>query len=196
MKHCRILLAVVASLILFVGSENVYAADGVSEEPEVYYSVDIEDPALENATLISTNSYIENDRQITETVYALPDGNTITDVLETSAVAPMSSSGSDTATRTRTISNWGTITITASFTWYTSGNFSYVKCSSMTASNSMKSNVAVSNWETSYTSDYVSIGKAKAQVDYHFYQTDMPTQYTKGTFKITCTDNGTISDNN
>lgn len=196
MKHSRILLAAVSLLILFAGSEHVYAGDGVTEMSEVYYSVDIEDPALEDATLISTNSYIENDRQITETVYILPDGNTITDVLETSAVAQMSSSGSDTATRTRTITNWGTITITASFTWYTSGNFSYVKCSSMTASYSMKSNVTRNNWETSYTSDYVSIGKAKAQVDYHFYQTDMPTQYTKGTFKITCTDSGTISDNN
>lgn len=80
MKHSRILLAAVSLLILFAGSEHVYAGDGVTEMSEVYYSVDIEDPALEDATLISTNSYIENDRQITETVYILPDGNTITDV--------------------------------------------------------------------------------------------------------------------
>lgn len=177
-------------------STDVYAAESISETSKVYYSIDVDDEALENATLISKTSYIANDRQITETVYLLPDGTIITDRLDVSAVAVTSPSGSDKATRSRTVSNWGTITITASFTWYTSDNFSYVKCSSMTASHSLNSNVSVSQWDTGYTSDYISIGKAKAQVEYHFFQTNMPTQYTEGTFKITCTDSGTISDNN
>lgn len=185
-------------MVIFIcnNGTNVYAAENISETSEIYYSIDADDDAIENATLISKTSYIENDRKITETVYLLPDGTTITDRLDVSAIAVTSPSGSDTATRTRTISNWGSISLTASFTWYTSGAFSYVKCSGMSASHSLKSNVTVSQWDTDYTSNYVSIGKATAEVKYHFYQTNMPTQFNKGTFKITCTDSGTISDNN
>lgn len=43
---------------------------------------------------------------------------------------------------------------------------------------------------------YVSIGKATAQVEYYFYNSAVPFQYQEGTFKITCSDSGTISDNN
>lgn len=113
------------------------------------------------------DSYIENGRVITETVYEQPDGTIITDTLDVSAIAPFSKNGTDTATRTRTIAQWGSITIKASFKWY-----------------------------TSYTKDYLSIGKAKAQVKYYFYNPVIPVQYQDGTFKITCTDSGTISDNN
>lgn len=66
----------------------------------------------------------------------------------------------------------------------------------MSASKSLNANVVASTWETSRTEDYVSIGKAYSQVNYYFYNSQFPAQYTDGTFKITCTDSGTISDNN
>lgn len=118
-----------------------------------------------------------------------------TPVKVTSIVAPLSLKGTDTATRTRTISNWGSITIKASFKWYTKGFFSYVKCTGMSVSRSLKPNVRVNKWERSYTSDYVKIGKATAKVTYYFYNSKIPVQHQNGTFKITCSDSGTISDN-
>ncbi len=66
----------------------------------------------------------------------------------------------------------------------------------MSATRSLDSKARVSTWEKSYTKDYVKIGKAKAQVKYYFYNSVFPAQYQDGTFKITCTDSGTISDNN
>lgn len=65
----------------------------------------------------------------------------------------------------------------------------------MTSSYSLDSRVAVSTWNESYTTNYVSVGKAKAQVEYFFYNSLIPAQYQEGTFKVTCTDTGTISDN-
>ena len=41
--------------------------------------------------------------------YLLPDGSTIVDTMSVSAVATLSSEGRDTATRTRKLSDWGTI---------------------------------------------------------------------------------------
>ncbi|MBP1566587.1 MAG: hypothetical protein J6A58_12645 [Oscillospiraceae bacterium] len=41
----------------------------------------------------------------------------------------------------------------------------------------------------------VSIGKAYAQVSYKFYNSLIPVQSSSGKFKITCSDEGTISDN-
>lgn len=198
-NRMKILKTVVLSLcfVMILGSFfSVCAAEKDNPGEGISYSIDIEDDALQDAVLVSENTYIENNRMITEKVYELPDGNTLTDTLNISATATQSESGSDTATRSRTISNWGTITIRASFTWYKEGWFSYVKCTSMSAYKNLSSNVTVSTWDTSCTENYVSIGKAYAQVKYHFYQTNLPTQFTDGTFKITCTDSGTISDGN
>ena len=198
MKKIRIFLTAV--MVLCITKEcfvTAYAADISTEESHVCYSIEFDnDEALTDAVIISTNSYIKNDRAITETVYRQPDGTIITDTLNVSAIAPFSSEGTDTATRTRTIADWGTITITASFKWYTEGIFSYVKCTSMSASHKLDSKVVVSKWNESYTSEYVSIGKAKAQVEYYFYNSAAPFQYQEGTFEITCSDSGTISDNN
>lgn len=155
----------------------------------------MDDEVLQGAVLLSSNSYIKDGQQITEEVYKQADGTIITDTLSFSATAAYSKEGSDTATRTRSISEWGSVTVTASFKWYTENMFSYVKCTSMSASHSLKSGAVASKFNKSYTSDYVSIGKAKAQVDYYFYNEKFPAQYQEGTVKITCTDSGTISDN-
>ena len=98
-------------------------------------------------------------------------------------------------TRTRNISGWGTITIKAKFSWYTEGWFSYVRCDSMTEFKSLDSRVVVKKWTPSYTKNYTPLGKAKAQIEYKLVNPAVPYQHQTGTFKITCTDTGTISDN-
>lgn len=197
MKSMKVFF-VVAMILCTIMSNNltVSAANILDVEPTVRYSIEIEDDAaLYNATLISTNSYTENGRYITETVYKQPDGTIITDVLDVSAIAPFSNEGKDTAKRTRTIDGWGSITIEAAFMWYTEGIISYVKCAGMKAYNTLEANVGINTWEKSYTEDYVSVGNAKAQVEYFFYSTIYKFQHQEGTFKITCTDTGVINNN-
>jgi len=53
----------------------------------------------------------------------------------------------------------------------------------------------LSTWETAKTSGTVSLGKASAWVKYQMYNSQIPAQYRKGTFKITCSDTGSIGDN-
>ena len=67
------------------------------------------DEGLEDAVLTSSSSYIEDGRLITIKEYLLPDGSTIVDTMSVSAVATLSSEGRDTATRTRKLSDSGTI---------------------------------------------------------------------------------------
>lgn len=187
----------IALLMLISTSTTTALAMETEESNEPKYSIEIEeDTLLENATLLNTDSYIVDGRLTTVKTYELPDGTKVIDTLTVSAFRPYSANGTDTATRTREISSWGKITLTASFQWYTEGLFSYVKCTRMSASRSLNAGAVASTWETSYTKDYVSIGKASAQVKYYFYNSQFPVQYTDGTFKITCTDSGTITDNN
>jgi len=173
--------------ILFCFDVNVYADTILDNDNNLEVSSGLKE--------ISSDVYYENDQIISESVYEDENGTIIIDSLETSINALKSKKGTDTATRSRTISGWGTVTITAKFQWYTANGFSYVKCVSMNAYRSLSDGVSVAKWDKSYTSDYVSIGNAVAKVEYQFYNSSNPVQYQKGTFKITCTDTGTISDN-
>lgn len=195
-KFRSIIIIFICVLFVSTNRDFVCAADTISKGPNANLSVEIEDSALENAKFISEESCIKKGRMITTKIYKQSDGTMITDVFDVSARSLFSKNGSDVTTRTRVISGWGTVSITAGFRWYTKGLFSYVKCTSMSASRSINSKAAVGTWETSYTDNYVSIGKAKAQVKYYFYNKSNPTQFQDGTFKITCSDSGTISDNN
>ena len=164
-------ITVVALLVVVTTMCNgliVHASDFAEADSTTSDSSDV-DAVLIGAKLISEKEYVENDRRISEKIYEQEDGTIIIDTLNVGADLMRSSNGSDTATRTRTISGWGSITITATFDWYTEGVFSYVRCSSMSASRSLASGVAVSTWTTSSTSNYVAIGTAKAQVEYYFY---------------------------
>ncbi len=198
MKVFRLLINTIAIIsLLLINSTDVFAAsiNNVEKDiPHVEYSIEFED-SLENAEVISSQSNIIDERLVLETVYQQSDGTIITDTLIYSAIAPLSENGSDTVTRIRTISGWGTISITASFDWYTKNLFSYVRCSSMSATYSINSGVVVSTWETDHSSEYLSIGKAEASVNYYMYNSAVPFQFQEGTFKITCSDSGTISDN-
>ena len=197
MKYIKRFFTIIMIVCVITGNNmTAFAATLSKEEKYVNYSITIEnDSILNSAELISNNSYIEDGRMITEAIYKQPDGTIIIDTLNVSAIATFSKNGSDTATRTRIISGWGSITITASFSWWTKGAFSYVQCTGMSASHSLNSKAAVSKWNTSCTEDAVSLGKARAQVEYYFYNSEVIFQYQEGTFKITCSDSGTISDN-
>lgn len=139
MKKNRMIIMIFLVLGIIL-NENIvtFAKDDETNVRYVKYSIE-NNENLSNYNIISTENYIKNDRLITKTVYQQPDGTIITDTLDISAIAPASRNGSDTATRTRTISGWGSVSITASFKWYTKGMFSYVKCTSMSASHSLDS---------------------------------------------------------
>lgn len=194
MRNIKAIISAIIIVSLMIFNTQISYAMEIPNEESVEVET-FEDYGIANATKISDSEYTVNGRKTTETVYMQPDGTIITDTFTVGTNMLKSPKGSDTATRTRTISGWGSITLTASFSWYTEGIFSYVKCSSMSATKTLSSGVVASTWETSRTSDYVSIGSAKAQVTYYFYNSAVPYQHQDGTFKITCTDNGTISDN-
>lgn len=144
MKKNRMIIMIFLVLGIIL-NENIvtFAKDDETNVRYVKYSIE-NNEYLSSNNIISTENYIKNDRLITKTVYQQPDGTIITDTLDISAIAPASRNGSDTATRTRTISGWGSVSITASFKWYTKGMFSYVKCTSMSASHSLDSRAKVS----------------------------------------------------
>ena len=190
-RRAVIIPGLVIALVMSMGGTAFAAA----ETPRVSYSIEMDDSAIDGAAHISSESYVEDGRLVEVDVYQQADGTIITDTFERSATALYSAEGSDTATRTRTIDQWGSITLTASFRWYTEGLFSYVKCTSMRATRNLDSKAVVSTWETDYTKDYVSIGTAQASVSYYMYNREVPVQHQSGTFKITCTDEGVISDN-
>ncbi len=190
-----ILLQLILAMCLILTVRTTCAAQTIDDSEESLYTIEIEDSALENATLISSVESIEGDRRITVKTYKDGDGTIIIDTLNVYAYPLRSPNGSDTAIRTRTISGWASITIIANFDWYTEGYFSYVRCSSMSTGRTLQPGVVVDTWNTSRTENYVSIGSAKAEVEYFFHHDNVPYQYKEGTFRITCTDSGTISDN-
>lgn len=159
------------------------------------YSIEIEDDTtLEGATLVDYEEYFNDGKYTTVKTYIQTDGTTIVDTFTINAANPYSPSGSDTATRTRDISGYASITLTGSFDWYTEGMFAYVRCSSVSASKTLHPSAGCSEWETSRTENYVSIGTANASVQYYFYDVNVPFAGKGGTFKITCDDTGKISD--
>lgn len=195
MKIRGIIMSWVLAVIVVGMFDSTTAFAAEISESEFSYELEAEEPAIDNAEILSEKEYVKDGRKIIITTYEQEDGTIIVDTLNVGVNMLRSSNGSDTATRTRSISQWGTITITASFDWYTEGLFSYVRCSGMSANYSMDEKAECSKWETSRTSNYVSIGRAEAQVNYRFHNSAFPAQYQEGTFKITCTDKGSITDN-
>ncbi|WP_026506390.1 hypothetical protein [Butyrivibrio sp. MC2013] len=154
------------------------------------------DPLSPDYKFITQYKSFENGRITIKKIYRDASGSYITDISDI-PVGSMSKNGSDSVTRKRIIQGYATVTLKASFQWKTEGMFSYVKCKSMSASYKLESGISSSQnkWITDKTTDYVSIGSAYAKVSYHFYKTKNWASYKAGTFKITCTDTGSISDN-
>ncbi len=103
--------------------------------------------------------------------------------------------GNDTISRKLNGSEW-TISLTASFEWTNPSvaELSKVRCTYMNATKTKSSHISIATFDETRDSDWVKVGKAKAQVDYHFYVTENPMDYNKGTFGIACTDDGRIND--
>lgn len=179
---------------------TAFAYDEAKVSPETSYSIESEDPMLDGATILSEETTIEGDRMITVIIYHTKDGLIVTDTLDRSAISTHSKNGKNTVTRKREMGNYGTISITATFQWYTNENAGiigtgYVRCTEMSASWTNPTGYTCDVWETSYEDEYQSFGKAWAQVKYKIYETKAPMYEVKGTFKITCDDTGNISDN-
>lgn len=189
--------------VMFSMAVSANAAEvpgGADAEPP--YSIEFEDSATEGATVLSEETTIENGRLITVTRYLTKDGLLIVDTFERSALTSLSDEGTDTATRTRDLGFFGKVTVTGSFKWYTDKSagvpgvgIAYVKCTGMSASHVVPSNCTCSTWDKDYTSEYKAFGTAYAQASYYVYENANPFHYASGTVKITCSDNGTISDN-
>lgn len=188
MKSAKRMLSLIMMCVILCSSFSVSAAETTDIPQEL---MDIP----EDAILIESYDYMESDNIVTVKKYQLEDGTIMTDTFSRNEPMFCSANGTDTATRTRDLSTWGTISLTARFTWKTEGNFSYVKCDSASASSKLVSGTVVDKWDVTRTSDFVAIGKAKAQVEYYIYSKSVPTSHSKGTFSITCSDTGTISDN-
>ncbi len=196
----KLVLLVIVWCLVFGSITTAFASDDAEAPPETPYTVEIEDPMLDGATLLSEETTIENDRMITETVYCTKDGLIVTDTLDQSAVAAHSKNGTDTVTRRREMGSFGTISLTATFQLYTDEDAGvmgsgYVRCKSMSASKTIPSGYTCDVWEKDYEDTYQSFGTAWAQVKYKIYENKDPANEVKGTFKITCDDTGKISDN-
>lgn len=184
----------IAIVMMMLLSVSAFAAES-KLEPYVSYSIDAQVPDLEGTICLSSDSYIENGRLITTEVYQMPDGTIITDTLNRSAFAMYSSEGSDTVTRTKKISGWGSFTLTGNFDWYTEGMFSYVRCSSASGSHDLDKNAVLSGFNVTKSEGYIKLGTAYAKLAYKAYNKQIPAQGINGSFKITCSDDGKISDN-
>lgn len=159
------------STIAFATENPTMYADNVTDESE--------DPLLDGATILLDETTIDGDRMITVKKYETRDGMIVVDTFERSAIAPLSKNGSDTATRKRELGRYGTVTLTASFRWYTDEDegligVSYVKCTGMSASWTEPSGYTCDIWETDYDDEYLSFGKAEAKVTYKIYETRAP----------------------
>ena len=159
-----------AGCILCLNCVNVFAMDNNIEQKDINYSIEFEDDLLNNATKINEENMTYGDRITTVTTYVLADG---TEVVETftrgNNLATRSDFGSDTASRTRTIKDWGSVTVTASFKWEKSKYVSYVECTSVSAKHNLNEDAKIKKWDVDKTDGKINIGSAKGYVDYHFY---------------------------
>jgi len=179
------------SSIAFAAEKTTISEDNLADESE--------DPLLDGAKILLDETTIDGDRMITVKKYETNDGMIVVDTFERSAIAPLSKNGSDTATRKRELGRYGTITLTASFRWYTDEDkgligVSYVKCTGMSASWTEPSGYTCDIWETDYDDEYLSFGKAEAKVTYKIYETIAPMYEQYEYLKIICDDTGAISD--
>lgn len=183
------------------GAPSVFAIEQANaSEP---YSIEFNDSTLDGSIKISEETHEENGRLITVTEYRTVTGDIITDTFERGSIRTLSKDGTDTATRTRDMKDYGKITVTASFKWYTDPDagvpgigVSYVKCTSVsTKHTNAHPNVVTSKWEEFHTSEYKAFGVAKAGVTYYMYNKLVPVQYQSGSVTIKCDDTGAISDN-
>lgn len=193
---------VVSTILLSIASPFAIAADVQNEPTNSLYSIEFEDSTLDGATILSEETTIENGRLITVTRYMTKEGLLVVDTFERNAIALLSSEGTDSATRTRDLGRYGKVTVTGNFEWYTDKSagipgigIAYVRCTSMSASHTVPTGYTRDVWEKTYQSEYQAFGTAYAQVSYKIYETKAPMYEMSGTVKITCSDNGTISDN-
>lgn len=206
-----VIAAVVSSSILSSMSVSAYSQnntfDNQIEDIEVTnksgYTFSVESGDLfEEAILLS-----EETKQIsefkTETVrtFKMPDGTICSDSLiveqvntGVNSLSRASTSGSANNVTYTTDVGMAKVSIIASFDWYESGAWSYVRCSNMTAYYTAKTTqIGCGNFSKSKSNGYIKSGNAWAKVAYNFYNKYVPGSGKSGTFKVTCSDTGSIS---
>ena len=192
--------ALLMAVLLVVGATpSAFAAE--QETVSEPYSIEFNDSTLDGATKISEETYEENGRLITVTKYCTVTGDIITDTFERSSMRTFSKNGTDTATRTRDMQDYGKITVTASFQWYTDPDagvigVSYVRCTGVSTKHTdVHPNIVTSTWDEIRTSEYQAFGVAEGGVKYYMYNKLVPVKYQSGSVVIKCDDTGAITDN-
>jgi hypothetical protein len=194
-----LLIAGVMALSLAIISTTAYANPALVPLP--IQTVDYE--LLEIAELISITEEVIGRQLVTTVVYRLEDGGIITDVTKTDMINTLlRTDGSATTTRTRTLpSDWGSITLTASFRWWRGDNvlgpihFRFVEATAVSASRNLSSMAEVTTWVVDRTRGAQSVGTASAWVEFRMHNRQNPFQHQSGTFRITSNDDGRISTN-
>lgn len=175
----------------------VLAANQVYPATPVPYTFEVEEDSLtKQATKINEVQTTKNGRITTTTTYKLADGTTFVDSFERADLSKIrSSSGTDTATRTRYIKGV-TLKMTANFKWYVVDHlYSVVECTNASGTYTLNnSNIVKSKCDVSRPTS-ASKFSVKATMSYRFYEKSVPHLFDEGDFYIKCTSSGTISDN-
>lgn len=216
-KHVRNLLLFIVILSL---NSNLVMANTANKDVEkveveiegTTLSVSIENDSefLKSIKDIESTSWKKGDKNYGTIQYSMEDGSIVVDKYEYTVNKPLStqtgdnmlmakiSSGSVDWSGSRSINYCGTISMSASFVWEPSDEYLFddgkVKCTSMSANYSIKSTWDKITWNKSKSSSWVYYGKAYAKVKYHFATPASGyTTFKRGTFKVTCSDSGSIN---
>lgn len=190
--------ALLAAILALSVSAPTFAAPASQslDNSGVGYSIEFEnDSMMDGAVKLDEVTTKQNGRVTTVTTYLLQDGTKMVDTFTRGDVSlARSANGSDTTTRTSKREGMYTVSLTASFTWRTEGNYRYVKCTNASGTyNILDSAVKKSYCNASRPTGEVKNGNVSATIAYEFYK--YPNQTITNSFKITCTDTGKISDN-
>lgn len=187
-KNFKIILSIIF-IISFLG----FSIDVYAQEQQIELKNVIGYSNIPNGAKIKKFSIRKHgNKEIHEIIYDYLD---LTDIVDTTVIIRSnfkSANGSNTVTRTKKQGKRWSITIKATFSW---GN-EKAKCDDMSASKTTNYDYVCSKFEQDKgDSSWLPFSKAYAKVDYDFYSSSNPVLFNKGTFEVTCSKNGDISDN-
>lgn len=192
----KMISTIMALAMIMAMATPIYASHYSDQKLMVVSEQVFDDPTDEGAKLIDQSIKNNGKQTIITKTYQLPDGSILEDVFTFNNNKTKSSEGSDSASRTRTVGKLGSVTLNASFKWYTQGLIAYVTCTSASSSYTKTNSSMIVNTSVTKTDEYVGLGKAYAKVEYSFHNPlTGGIGYTSGSFQITCTDTGSITDN-
>lgn len=186
-----VLFLISALFFVFFNKVNIFAMEAEDESIFLSDANILITPSDESVELISFDAFGDGIQNVIINEYVLKDGSLIIDTVTNNVQGYYYRE----VTRTKTLAGWGTLSITAGFEWYTEGMFSYVRCTGMTSSfiPDNDSVMVSGDISTSYTSNYVALGKANASANCTLVRHIFGTELNYLSLVIECSDEGTIS---